>query len=476
MRLQRRGGGWGIDLSDIDTIAEQPAREAVRPPARSKQMLRLSLYAELLTVDLIALFLGFLVAERFRGHPWLGPEGFRVLPIIMFLYGLIAFNRSGYSLIALRDRDESIRRALVALIAAMLALLITAYFAQIEDKFPRGLILIATVASTLFLAGGRLIFHGYARARSGSGLTAELLIVDGVAMPAGSFPDVIDAAAEGIHPDLKNPKMLGRLATLLRHYDRVVVAAAPERRRAWSVLLKGTSLAGELLNLEGNELGVIGIGHFRGHETLEVSRGPLSVVNRAKKRALDLAVTVPFLIALAPLMIAVAVLVKLETRGPVFFKQPRVGRGNAMFEILKFRSMRVETSDAAGNRSTTRDDDRITRVGRFIRRTSIDELPQLINVLRGDMSLVGPRPHALGSLAGNKLFWEVNERYWVRHALKPGITGLAQIRGFRGATHHQQDLQNRLQADLEYLAGWSLWGDVMILARTVGVLVHPNAY
>jgi lipopolysaccharide/colanic/teichoic acid biosynthesis glycosyltransferase len=106
----------------------------------------------------------------------------------------------------------------------------------------------------------------------------------------------------------------------------------------------------------------------------------------------------------------------------------------------------------------------------------VDELPQLINVLLGSMSIVGPRPHALGSLAGDQLFWHVDERYWQRHALKPGITGLAQVRGHRGATHTREHLTSRLQADLEYMTGWSLWRDISIVLRTAKVLVHPDAY
>lgn len=468
----------GIQLADIDTVPKltQGAADQHRPPVRSKQGLRLSLYAELLAFDYIALYLGFLIAERVRGMPWLGPVGLRLLIIIAIIYVLVALQRGCYSIVVLRNRNESIRRGLLALIISMLTVLMVAYFVDAEDRMPRSLIVLATAASAVSIAGARYIFHGYARARAGDTMTSELLILDGVPMPPGKFREVIDAQVEALRPDLKNPKMLGRLATLLRNYDRVVVASVPEHREAWSVLLKGANMGGELLNMEGNALGVIGVGSYHGLETLIVSRGPLSVVNRAKKRALDLALTLPMLIALAPLFVVIAILIKLETPGPVFFKQPRVGQGNAMFEILKFRSMRVESCDAAGNRSTTRDDDRITRIGRFIRRSSIDELPQLLNVLRGDMSLVGPRPHALGSLAGDKLFWEVNERYWVRHALKPGITGLAQIRGYRGATHHQDDLQNRLQADLEYLNAWSLWRDITILFGTARVLVHPNAY
>ena len=144
--------------------------------------------------------------------------------------------------------------------------------------------------------------------------------------------------------------------------------------------------------------------------------------------------------------------------------------------MYKFRSMATGRADQDGHRSTARGDERITRVGKFIRRTSIDELPQLFNVLRGEMAIVGPRPHALGSQAGAKLFWEVDERYWERHALKPGLTGLAQIRGFRGATANEGDLTDRLEADLEYLDGWSLARDIQIVFSTLGVLVHDRAF
>lgn len=124
----------------------------------------------------------------------------------------------------------------------------------------------------------------------------------------------------------------------------------------------------------------------------------------------------------------------MEDGGPILFRQRRLGRGNRYFPIYKLRTMRVEGSDAEGSRSTGRDDDRITAIGKFLRRTSMDELAQLVNVLKGEMSIVGPRPHALGSQAGEKLFWQVDNRYWQRHSLRPGITGLAQVRGFRGAT------------------------------------------
>jgi lipopolysaccharide/colanic/teichoic acid biosynthesis glycosyltransferase len=118
----------------------------------------------------------------------------------------------------------------------------------------------------------------------------------------------------------------------------------------------------------------------------------------------------------------------------------------------------------------------MTKVGKFIRRTSLDELPQLINVIAGDMSIVGPRPHALGSTAEDALFWKIDERYFHRHAVKPGMTGLAQIRGFRGATVRRHDLTNRLQSDLEYLCEWTIWRDLKIIIATFGVILHPNAF
>ena len=138
--------------------------------------------------------------------------------------------------------------------------------------------------------------------------------------------------------------------------------------------------------------------------------------------------------------------------------------------------MRLESADGEGRRSTGREDDRVTRVGRVLRATSLDELPQLVNVLKGEMSVVGPRPHALGSQAGDKLFWQVDDRYWQRHTLRPGITGLAQVRGLRGSTETETDLSARLQADLEYLAGWSTWSDVKIIFATFRVLMHERAF
>ena len=182
------------------------------------------------------------------------------------------------------------------------------------------------------------------------------------------------------------------------------------------------------------------------------------------------------IVVLSPLLVLVALAIKLEDGGSVFFAQKRVGRANRFFEMYKFRSMSEAQADRDGLVSASKGDQRVTRVGAFIRRTSIDELPQLFNVLKGDMSIVGPRPHALGSHAGDKLFWQVDRRYWHRHSLRPGLSGLAQIRGLRGATENESDLLERLRADLEYLEGWTIMRDITIVLLTIRVLVHDRAF
>ena len=310
----------------------------------------------------------------------------------------------------------------------------------------------------------------------GPTLLTRILIVDGG--PLYTLPDtmVVEAARAGLRPDMRDPLALDRIGRFLRNADKVIISCSPERRFDWAMALKGANVRGEIIDPMVAELGGIGTNIYGEFGTLAVSVGAHDLRARVLKRGLDIGLAVALLVLLAPGMVLVALAIRRGDGGPVLFTQQRLGRGNQLFPMYKFRSMRADDCDPGGHRSTARDDDRVTPVGRIIRATSIDELPQIINVLKGDMSFVGPRPHALGSLAGDKLFWEVDHRYWHRHAAKPGLTGLAQVRGHRGPTHAQSDLVSRLQADLEYLDGWTLWGDIRILASTLRVLVHRNAY
>jgi lipopolysaccharide/colanic/teichoic acid biosynthesis glycosyltransferase len=176
-------------------------------------------------------------------------------------------------------------------------------------------------------------------------------------------------------------------------------------------------------------------------------------------------------------MLLIALAISCDSHGPILFCQRRIGYANVGFTTLKFRTMHHTPVRQGALRQATRNDRRVTRVGAFLRRWSLDELPQLYNVLRGDMSLVGPRPHAPGTCAGGKPFEMVTPRYYARHRVRPGITGLAQIRGLRGETETEEKLLRRVAADLEYIEKWSFRLDLTILARTaISVACTRNAY
>lgn len=202
----------------------------------------------------------------------------------------------------------------------------------------------------------------------------------------------------------------------------------------------------------------------------KLSRWPYAV-----KRGFDIAFAVVTLIIHVPLLIVAAAAIKLDSPGPVLFRQRRIGLHGRPFELLKFRTMQDRPSNQGPLCQTCPHDPRVTRVGALLRRTSFDELPQLLNVLRGDMSLVGPRPHAPGTCVGSTPFEQVSDRYPLRHRVRPGMTGLAQVRGWRGQTDTIEKLLRRLDSDLEYIASWSLGMDFLILLRTVAT-VWRNAY
>ena len=199
--------------------------------------------------------------------------------------------------------------------------------------------------------------------------------------------------------------------------------------------------------------------------------------DRVIKRALDVVMASALLVFLAPLMAVVALAIKLDSPGPVLFRQPRFGLGCRIFQCLKFRSMRDDASDVLAERLTVEGDPRVTRVGAFIRRTSIDELPQLLNVLTGEMSLVGPRPHPVRAKAGERLYEEVVLDFAKRYRVPPGLTGLAQVTGHRGNTDTEDKLLRRFEHDLAYIRSWSLSLDLSILLRTPWASLRgDNAY
>ncbi|XYD10212.1 undecaprenyl-phosphate glucose phosphotransferase [Methylobacterium sp. NMS12] len=210
---------------------------------------------------------------------------------------------------------------------------------------------------------------------------------------------------------------------------------------------------------------------------LDVFDRPIADWDVVVKALFDRCVGLMMLLALSPLMLAIALAVRLTSRGPVLFRQKRHGFNNELIEVYKFRSMYVDQCDAGAARMVTRGDPRVTPVGRFIRKTSLDELPQLFNVLKGDLSLVGPRPHALQAKAANTLYDQVVDGYFARHKVKPGITGWAQVNGWRGETDTSEKLQRRVEHDLYYIENWSVLLDLQILLTTPFALFKTeNAY
>lgn len=430
----------------------------------------------LLTLDLACIVGSFSFAAALRDY-YMGSSNWAFFLLVMLpIYIIAAVNAHGYSASNAQDPFRAISSGLQAFLLALCAAIIAAFALKASDTFPRLVVSVGSVFAITALSIGRYVFTRRLPQIIGGNPFSVVLLRDGdLSVPAGSFSIIIEAEG-AFDPESHDPVMYDQLATSLAHADRVIVACQPERRAAWAHALKGANIQGEIFVPELNILGPLGIASYGNTPTLIIANGPLGIVDRTIKRVFDVILAGAALIVLMPLLIVVALLIKRDTPGPILFTQTRIGRSNRMFRIKKFRSMKIDSSDGTGHRSTDRGDDRITRVGRFIRRTSIDELPQILNVLTGDMSIVGPRPHALGSRAADKLFWEVDQRYWHRHAAKPGLTGLAQVRGYRGATLLESDLEKRLQADLEYLENWSIWRDIKIIVLTFRVLTHRNAY
>jgi lipopolysaccharide/colanic/teichoic acid biosynthesis glycosyltransferase len=224
-------------------------------------------------------------------------------------------------------------------------------------------------------------------------------------------------------------------------------------------------------------------------ERLAYSDGPISYAfprlamplpalgSRMLKRVEDIVIALTVLTVLAPLMLLIALAIRLTSTGPVFFTQERTGLNGKPFRMLKFRTMRQNAHQETTCRQATRNDPRFTWFGALLRRSSFDELPQLLNVLAGTMSVVGPRPHAPGTCAAGRPFETITHHYAARHRVKPGMTGLAQVRGWRGETDTEEKLLRRVDSDLEYIATWSIRGDLRIVCRTVvAVLCMRNAW
>lgn len=465
----------------FDRVIRPDEADTVVPDTFShRRLLRLGSYVMLALGDLAGLGAAFVLAGMavavLGGHALLAGWALRPALAILPLFLAIAIQRKPYSARFLTDPRRTTRDGMSALVTACAVAVLVVLHADQHIWRSCAIVALGMVAGCLWLVMWRNLAGRIVGAVLQGRPIATIAIVDDMVVDLPGDMPTIFAGVEGLRPDRNDPAALDALGQAMAGYERVVVACSAARRRDWLDVLKGANVQGEFLLPELDSIGMLRIARVGDASTAVVTLGPLDTANRILKRLLDLSVASALLLMLWPVLALVALAVRLDSPGPILFRQPRVGRGNRLFNVCKFRSMHSDMADLAGGQSTGRVDPRVTRVGAIIRRTSLDELPQIFNVLGGSMSIVGPRPHAVASKAAGRMFWEVDERYWHRHAIKPGITGLAQVNGWRGATETADDLTNRVALDTAYMRGWSVWRDIGIIARTVMVVFHKNAY
>ena len=328
------------------------------------------------------------------------------------------------------------------------------------------------------------------RWRGSGALTPSIVLVGATRHAEGLIREALtrrDLNVLGIFDDrlARSPRaiegvpVLGRADDLLTHHmtpyvDRIVLAIDPKAEaRVRDLTTRLRTLPNEVTLLVEPADADWGKAVDRlARTSLAQLDGPVDDERRAfNKRLQDLIIGLTATVLLAPVMALVALAVRLDGPGPILFRQTRHGFNQEEIVVWKFRSMRPETADATASRQVTADDDRVTRVGRILRSTSLDELPQLLNVLKGEMSLVGPRPHAIGMKTGHVESARLVAEYAHRHRIKPGMTGWAAVNGSRGPLHSAQDVRRRVQLDIDYVERQSLWLDLWVMLITVPVLL-----
>jgi Undecaprenyl-phosphate glucose phosphotransferase len=411
------------------------------------------------------------------------------------------FERSGgYRLKRLQLWRWQLRHVLMLWAVAVAVLLFGASAGKIADIYSLGwgLVWFGTTASLLMTERGILHFAltrwvkaGYLTRNVvilGAGSEGERVIAklqhsqDPTIAICGLFDDHKSQLPRSVH----GLSVLGTTNDLIRFarcnpVDEVIVALPLDaERQLRGVFAKLKGLAVDLrLSIEpvARRYEVHGVSYLGGVPILEIADRPLKHWRAVAKWMEDKVLSALLLFGLAPLMAGIAIVIKLNSPGPVFFAQERFGLSNNVIRVLKFRTMHVGLGDPSGSQRTVRNDPRVTGVGRVLRWLSLDELPQLINVLRGDMSLVGPRPHAIAMKAGGHLYGDAVEEYLHRHRVKPGITGWAQVNGLRGEVDTLEKAHRRLDHDLYYIDHWSPWLDLKILLMTISIVVAPeNVY
>lgn len=409
-----------------------------------------------------------------------------VLVAINFI--LLTIVQHGYRLKAITDLPRSFRMTLATWTGLFGALLAIAFTMKVSDEFSRGTTISFYLVGLMLLLGWKAAAARWtARAlRTGAFANARAVMIAEFGLPASSNA-ALDLAQHGYRlmrimeiraNELASPLLL---STIAPRFDELIAYARENRIEHVFLLMSWTRQHAIDSLLDALKILPIPVylvpdahaARFLRYPlvntgttwTAELRRAPLSWKERAIKRAFDLAGASLALVVFAPVMLVTALLIKATSKGPVFFFQTRNGFNGRAFRIFKFRTMRV-LEDGPKIVQASRNDPRVTGIGKLLRKTSIDELPQLFNVLSGDMSLVGPRPHAA---AHNSEYEQIIGNYAFRHHVKPGITGWAQVNGYRGETRTLNLMQKRVEYDLWYINNWSLWLEIKILLRTLTV-------
>ena len=408
---------------------------------------------------------------------------------------LVMRNRGIYKLTALLDWSRNLGQVLSTWALAFLGLIAIAFLVKSSGTYSRGWAITWFFFAATILCAAHLFYAWALRKLSTAGHLRRHIAIVGAGSIGKAFIDHVSALDPHLHiigvfdnrteeerdehlvlPVNGNLDDLIQLAQNQRVDDIIIALPHAAKTRILSIAeqlavlpinvkLSPDEIGFSFLN---NKMEILG-----GVHTQTIHTPPISNWARVAKALEDRILAILFLALAWPLFGLIAVAIKLDTRGPVFFKQKRHGFNHDIIKIYKFRSMTVQ-EDGDSVKQATKNDQRVTKVGFWLRRTSLDELPQLINVALGEMSLVGPRPHAL---AHNEEYTGLIKHYAQRHKVKPGITGWAQINGYRGETTEPGLMEKRVQYDLYYIEHWSIWLDLKIIALTpFKGLVHPNAY
>jgi Undecaprenyl-phosphate glucose phosphotransferase len=496
--------GWNGDhniapQSEAASLHAQPAVDARKRTSTGRPYYTWQYLLNALRLcDFAALFVSGSIANVLRFGEWV-PNAAN----LMFLYfasiaTLVALQLAGcYRPKILTNLGDQLSALFVGGIGAAMTILIGGFVTGSMAEYSRAWIIGSVAIGTVILIGNRIMISIVATKIVQEGHLRERIVLVGVNdhaekiianMTSKKFPDmnllgIFDDRSTRISHSLGGYPIIGTVDELLAFVrcnkaDRVVVTLpwTSSQRIQW--LLKKLRTVPVRIDLVPHDM----IWQFQLNDMERVADIPvITIANRRideqsgiVKRAEDVVLSLMLLILTAPVMLLIAIAIKLDGPGPVLFRQKRHGFNNEVFEVFKFRSMRP-SNDSDGNvKQATRSDSRVTTVGRFLRRSSLDELPQLLNVLMGTMSVVGPRPHAV---THNIQYAALMAEYFARHNVKPGITGWAQVNGLRGETDTEEKMRKRVEYDLHYIEHWSLLFDLKIVLMTaITVWVHENAY